>query len=273
MVSRPDKDAIANNLRKILPERWAYSITRWKNITAQHRLYQQTRKRPQWIQKRLLGYVRRALGSDYDVDTHFTPDYNPWDQRLCLIPNGDLFEAITSGNATVETDHIDRFTESGILLKSGKLLETDIIVTATGLNMLVLGGIEFNVDGKVVNFADTWSYKGLMYSGVPNLVNTFGYINASWTLRADITAEYFCQLINHMHAQGASQVVPELREADKGMHGRPWVDDFSSGYMERSLQLFPKQGDKDPWRNSQNYNLDKKNFKEAIWDDGVLLFD
>jgi monooxygenase len=141
------------------------------------------------------------------------------------------------------------------------------------LNMVVMGSIEFSVNGKVVNFADTWSYRGLMYSGVPNLVNTFGYINASWTLRADITAEYFCQLINHMHAQGASQVVPELRESDKGMHGRPWVDDFSSGYMERSLQLFPKQGDKDPWRNSQNYNLDKKNFKEATWDDGVLLFD
>jgi cation diffusion facilitator CzcD-associated flavoprotein CzcO len=171
-----------------------------------------------------LGYARKALGPDYDVDTHFTPDYNPWDQRLCLIPNGDLFEAIKSGNATVETDHIDRFDASGILLKSGKLLEADIIVTATGLNMLVLGGIKFNVDGKVVNFADTWSYRGLMYSGVPNLVNTFGYINASWTLRADITAEYFCRLINYMDTQEASQVVPELREADKGsMVGPGWM--------------------------------------------------
>lgn len=272
VLSRPDKDAIANNLRKILPEKWAYGITRWKNISAQQRLYQQTRTRPQWVKKKLLGYARKALGPDYDVDTHFTPDYNPWDQRLCLIPNDDLFEVIKSGKASIVTDHINSFTESGILLKSGRLLDTDIIVTATGLNMLVLGGIEFSVDGKVVDFSDTWSYKGLMYSGVPNLVNTFGYINASWTLRADITADYFCRLINHMHAQGAAQVVPQLRESDKGMQGRPWVDDFSSGYMQRAMHQFPKQGNRDPWVNSQNYIQDKKVFREGRWDDGALLF-
>jgi len=197
VISRPDTDMIANSLRKVLPEKWAYAITRWKNVGLQQRVYKKTRTKPEKVKKYLVDQVRKELGPDYDVATHFTPQYNPWDQRLCLIPNDDLFEAIKSGKASVVTDHISRFTESGILLKSGQTLEADIIVTATGLNMVVLGGIEFTVDGRVVDFADTWSYKGLMYSGVPNMVNTFGYINASWTLRADIIAEYFCRLVNH----------------------------------------------------------------------------
>ena len=272
VVSRPDTDVIANSLRKVLPEKWAYAITRWKNVGLQQRGYKKTRKKPEKVKKYLVDQVRKQLGPDYDVDTHFTPQYNPWDQRLCLIPNDDLFEAIKSGKASVVTDHISRFTESGILLKSGQTLEADIIVTATGLNMVVLGDIEFTVDGRVVDFADTWSYKGLMYSGVPNMVNTFGYINASWTLRADIIAEYFCRLVNHMDQQGALQVVPELKESDKGMVGRPWVDDFSSGYMERAMHLFPKQGDRAPWINSQDYKRDKKMYAREGWGDGVLLF-
>src|SRR5262249_32181090 len=189
-------DIIANGLRAVLPERWAYAITRWKNVALQQFLYQRTRTHPEQVKRRLLDMVRKELGPDYDVETHFTPKYNPWDQRLCLVPNNDLFAAIRSGMASVVTEHIDHFTETGIRLKSGKELPADIIVTATGLNLVVLGEMQFIVDGTLLDFAQTWTYKGMMYSDVPNLVCTFGYINASWTLRADLTAEYVCRLIN-----------------------------------------------------------------------------
>jgi len=272
VISRPDKDMIANFLRKVLPEKVAYAITRWKNIRLQQTLYRRTRTAPEKVKRMLLKWVRKELGPNYDVEKHFTPRYDPWDQRLCLVPNSDLFHAIRSGKASVVTDHIDTFTEKGILLKSDEELEADIVVTATGLNLVLLGGAEFVVDGQPVKFPKTFSYKGMMYSDVPNLVSTFGYINASWTLRADLTAEFFCRLINRMDDKGVRQCTPRLRDADQDMSARPWVTDFSSGYMQRIMHLFPKQGDREPWLNTQNYSRDKKLIRDATIEDGVLLF-
>ncbi|MEO8604482.1 MAG: NAD(P)/FAD-dependent oxidoreductase [bacterium] len=272
VVSRPDKDVIANGLRKILPEKWAYAITRWKNVALQQFLYGRTRTQPAQVKKKLLELVRKELGPDYDVEKHFTPSYNPWDQRLCLVPNSDLFEAIRSGKASVVTDQIERFTEKGIALASGKQLDADIVVTATGLNLVVLGEMQFSVDGAAVDFAKTWTYKGMMYSGVPNLVCTFGYINASWTLRADLTSEYVCRLLNHMDETGTRQVTPHLRPTDTDMPVRPWIDSFTSGYMQRMMHRFPMQGDREPWINPQNYTRDKKMIRFGRLDDGALIF-
>lgn len=273
VISRPDVDVIANALRRVLPEKWAYAITRWKNVGLQQFFYGRSRKRPADVKRRLLDMVRKELGADYDVETHFTPRYNPWDQRLCLIPNSDLFKAIRAGRASVVTDQIDCFTERGIRLRSGRELEADIIVTATGLELVILGEIEFRVDGAAVEFARTWTYKGMMVSDVPNLASTFGYINASWTLRADLTAEYICRLLNHMRETGTRQVTPRLRPGDRDMPARPWLDQFSSGYVTRVMDQFPKQGDREPWINPQNYSRDKKMLRFGPLEDGVLVFD
>ena len=272
VVSRPDKDSIANALRTFLPESWAYAVTRWKNVTLQQYMYRRTRTQPAKVKKALVDMVQKELGPEYDVATHFTPRYNPWDQRLCLVPNSDLFEAIRSGKASVVTDHIDAFVENGIRLKSGSVLEADIIVTATGLNLVVLGEMQFAVDGAAVDFGKSWTYKGMMYSGVPNLVSTFGYINASWTLRADLTCEYVCRLLNHMTETGTRQVTPQLREGDENMPARAWIDDFSSGYMQRVMDRFPKQGDREPWINPQNYTRDKQMIRQGALEDGALIF-
>ncbi|MCR9096557.1 MAG: NAD(P)/FAD-dependent oxidoreductase [bacterium] len=273
VVSRPDRDAIANWLRKFLPNKWAYAITRFKNVQLQRFLYNRTRTKPERVKERLLGMVREELGPDYDVEKHFTPDYNPWDQRLCLIPNGDLYEGIREGRVSVVTDHISRFTENGIEMESGEKVEADIIVTATGLELKVLGGVEFSKDGAPISFPDTFSYKGMMYSDVPNLIQTFGYINASWTLRADITSEYACRVLNHMAATGKSIAVPRLRPEDEGMPALDWIDDFNPGYMKRMMHLFPKQSDRGPWRNTQNYTLDKKMIRNAPLEDGAIQFE
>jgi len=272
VVSRPDQDKIANNLRKWLPEKWAYAITRWKNVTGQKFIYNRTRTAPEKVKEQLLKLVRKTLNDDAYVEKHFTPTYNPWDQRLCLIPNNDLFKAINSGKASVVTDHIETITGDGIRLTSGEELSADIIVTATGLELTVLSGVEFEVDGEIVNFPDRWAYKGMMYSDMPNMVQTFGYINASWTLRADLTCEYVCRLLNKMDELGMRQCAPRLRPEDANMQARPWIDGFSAGYMQRVMHLFPKQGDKDPWRNTQNYALDKKIIRHAPLEDGALQF-
>ena len=272
VVSRPERDAVANFLRRWLPEKLAYRLTRFKNVQLQRFFYHRTRVAPEQVKSRLLAMVRAELGPDYDVDTHFTPRYNPWDQRLCLVPNGDLFKAIRSGGATVVTDHIAGFTERGLDLTSGREIEADVIVTATGLELVVLSNVAVSVDGKAVHFPDTWTYKGMMYSDVPNLVQTFGYINASWTLRADLTAEYTCRLLNRMDELGMAQVTPRLRDEDRNMTARPWIDDFSAGYMRRMMHHFPKQGDRDPWRNTQNYAEDRKLVRRAPLEDGVLVF-
>ena len=272
VVSRPDKDTLANCLRKLLPEQIAYAITRWKYIALQRFFYHRTRTQPEKVKHMLLEMVRQELGPDYDVETHFTPRYNPWDQRLCLVPNSDLFQALKSGQASVVTDYIDTFTEKGILLKSGKELETDIIVTATGLNLVMLGGVKFAVDDQPVEFSKTYTYKGMMYSDVPNLVSIFGYINASWTLRADLIAEYVCRLINHMDETRLRQCTPRLRDEDRNMPARSLIDNFSPGYMQRVMHLFPKQGDHEPWLNPQNYQRDKKMIRYGAIEDGVLVF-
>jgi cation diffusion facilitator CzcD-associated flavoprotein CzcO len=272
VISRPDVDRLSNLARKILPQHWAYRLTRWKNITLQQRLYRKTRDRPEWVRQELLKRVRKALGPDYDVEKHFTPSYDPWDQRLCLVPNDDLFEAINSGKASVVTEQIACFTESGVQLASGEVLPADIIVTATGLQLVAAGEVRLSVDDQAVNLADTWSYRGVMYSGVPNLATTFGYINASWTLRADLIAEYVCRLIRHMDDSGTKQVVPRLLEEDKNMEPRPWIDHFSAGYMQRDMHLFPKQGDKSPWTNPQDYGLEREVFEHEQWNDGRLSF-
>ncbi len=272
VVSRPDEDKIANTLRKWLPEKWAYAITRFKNVQMQRFTYHRTRVAPEKVKATLLGLVRQHLGPDYDVDKHFTPTYNPWDQRLCLVPNADLFTAIKSGNAVVETEQIDRVTANGLRLASGRELPADIIVTATGLNLVVVSGVEFTVDGEPVNFPDTYSYKGMMYSDVPNMAQTFGYINASWTLRADLTSEYVCRVLNHMDELGVAQCTPRLRPEDAQMQALPWITDFSAGYMQRVMHLFPKQGDRGPWRNTQDFAQDKKMIRKAPLEDGALIF-
>ncbi len=272
MISMPDTDAVANLLRRLLPDKLAYAITRWKNVGIQQKLYRMTRRRPQWVRRFLLRQVQKALPEGYDVDTHFTPRYDPWDERLCLVPNKDLFEAISAGDASVVTDTIDSFAERGIRLTSGTTLEADIIVTATGLDLLALGGIEVVVDGDPVDMPERFSYKGIMISDVPNLVSTFGYVNASWTLRADLTAKFFCRLVNYMDQIGYQQSTPRLREEDQGMPARPWITGFSPGYIRRALPRLPKQGDREPWLNPQDYARDKKILRNAPLDDGVLTF-
>ena len=273
VVSRPDVDAIANALRKWLPERWAYAATRWKNINLQRWFYGRTRTAPDKVKQSLLGMVRRQLGPDYDIDTHFTPRYAPWDQRLCLIPNADLFQAIKSDALEMVTDTIDGFTEHGLALASGRELPAEIVVTATGLRLAVMSGVAFRVDGRAVDFAETYTYKGMMFSNVPNMVQTFGYINASWTLRADLTARYVCRVLNRMDVLGMRQCTPRLRAEDADMPAKPWIQDFSAGYMQRSMHLFPKQGDRAPWVNTQDYARDRKMIGAAPLEDGVLTFD
>jgi cation diffusion facilitator CzcD-associated flavoprotein CzcO len=272
VVSRPDTDAIANALRKVLPDDLAYRITRWKNITLQQLVYRRTRTHPEKVKARLLKGVRKELGPHFDVERHFTPTYDPWDERLCLVPNSDLFAAIRTGRASVVTDQIESFTERGIRLASGQELEADLIVTATGLQLVTLGEVDFVVDGEPVDFSRTWTYKGLAYSDVPNLASSFGYINASWTLRADLTCQYVCRLLNHLRATGTDQCTPRLRPSDHDMAARPWITGFSPGYIERSIHLFPKQGDREPWLNPQDYRRDRTLLGTAPVDDGVMRF-
>ena len=272
MVSRPSIDPWAKRLRRFLPDRAAHLITRWLNIIRTEKVYGATRSNPERIRKILLGLVRREMGPDYDVDKHFTPAYDPWDQRLCLVPDSDFFKAVKSGAASIKTDTIDTFTETGIRLSSGEHVDADIIVTATGLQLVTLGEIEFVVDEEPVNFANTWTYKGVAYSGVPNLVSSFGYINASWTLRVDLTCNYVCRLLNHMSGTGTTKCTPTLRAEDANMPARPWIDDFSSGYISRIIPRMPKQGDRPPWLNPQRYLLERKQFRRDPVDDGVMRF-
>ncbi len=273
MASKPWRDSIANVLRAILPNSWAYAITRWKNTMLQQWVYNKSRNNPESLKKMIMKRVRKAVGPDFDVDTHLTPPYNPWDQRLCLVPDNDFFNVLRDGTADIVTDHIDRFTEKGIALTSGAELEADIIVTATGLNLVVMGEMNMEVDGQPIDLSKTWTYKGLMTTEVPNLVSTFGYINASWTLRSDITAEWVCRVLNHMDATNTQKVVPVIDAAvASAMPQRPWIDDFDSGYMQRMMHAFPMQGDKQPWLNTQDFKKDKKMFREGALDDGSLSF-
>ena len=272
IAARPNVDAFANKMRKYLPAKIAYAITRLKNTKYQQLVYSRSRTHPDKVKEILLKGVREQLGPDYDIEKDFTPSYNPWDQRLCLAPNGDLFQAMREGKASVVTDTIDTFDETGILLSSGQHLDADVIVTATGLQLVTLGEVQFEVDGKPINFADTWTYKGVAYSGVPNLASSFGYINASWTLRSDLTCEYVCRLLNHMAKTGTTQCTPQLRDEDLNMPEQPWIGSFSAGYMSRVMHMFPRQGNRAPWVNPQNFARDKKMFRRAPLDDGAMQF-
>ena len=272
VVSRPAKDAIANGLRKVLPDELAYKITRRKNIAMGQFFYKQTRTKPEKVKKQLLDMSRKQLGDEV-VDQHFTPSYNPWDQRLCLIPDGDLYETINDGSVSVVTDTIETFDETGIQLTSGEHLDADIVVTATGLQLVTLGEMDFTVDGEPVDFSQTITYKGVAYSGVPNLASTFGYVNASWTLRADIVCGWVCRVLNYMRATGTDVAVPRLRPQDADMTLRPWIDDFSAGYIQRMVPMLPKQGDREPWVALQNYKGDIGLIVESPIADDALHFE
>jgi monooxygenase len=269
VVSRPAQDPVANKLRARLPSKLAYHLIRWRNVLWGMYFFQLSRRKPARVKELILGGVRMALGPDYDIATHFTPRYNPWDQRLCLVPDGDLFNAIRDNRASVVTSEIDSFSESGIKLKDGRELDADIIVTATGLVLQVLGGIEVAVDGRTVDFARTLNYKGMMYSDVPNLASSFGYTNASWTLKCDLTCEYVCRLINYMDRHGYRKCMPH--NVDPAITELPSLN-FSSGYVQRSVAKMPKQGSKRPWRLYQNYALDIVSLRFGKIDDGVMRY-
>lgn len=269
VISRPAEDKLANWMREHLPPMLAYGITRWRNVLMGLAFFKFARSRPETVKKQLIRMVRQELGPDFDVETHFTPHYNPWDQRLCLVPDSDLFKAIKSSRASVVTEHIDRFTAKGIRLMSGKELEADIIVTATGLKVELLSGLDVTIDGAPKNMSRTMTYKGMMYSDVPNLASAFGYTNASWTLKCDLTCEYVCRLLNHMDKHGYKQCVPRLKDPE--VKEEPWID-FSSGYIQRAAHILPKQGSKRPWKLYQNYFLDLVTMRLGKVDDGVMEF-
>jgi monooxygenase len=268
ILSLPDEDAIANALRRRLGDRRGYRVTRWKNVAVATALYQLSQRFPRGMRRLFRAGAIRQLPAGYAVDTHFNPRYGPWDQRLCLVPNGDLFRSISEGDAEVVTAEIDRFTERGVRLCDGREIEADIIVTATGLNLLVFGGAELSVDGSKVELPQTMAYKSMMLSGVPNMVFTVGYTNISWTLKADLVAEYACRLINHMDANGHRIAVAPR---DPAIAERPFLD-FEPGYVLRSLDSLPKQGETPPWRLSMSYVIDVIKVRREPVDDGVLQF-
>jgi monooxygenase len=269
VVSRPAEDALADRLRAVLPAKAAYAIVRWKNVLLMMGSFQLARRRPGVIKAVLRKGLERQLPPGYDIDTHFKPRYDPWDQRLCVVPDGDLFAAIRAGRASVVTDRIETFTEKGLKLASGAELEADLIVTATGLSLLALGGLEIAVDGREIELPQTMSYKGMMLAGVPNMALAVGYTNASWTLKCDLTCEYVCRLLNHMDEHSYRQCV--ARNPDPSITELPFID-FSSGYVLRSLDKFPKQGSKAPWRLHQNYALDILGLKYGAIEDGTMEF-
>jgi monooxygenase len=270
MVSRPAKDAFANNLRKVLPEKMAYGITRWRNILWQRIVYNKARKDPAKIGEQLLDMAKKELPAHVDIDKHFTPPYGPWEQRLCLIPDSDMYKAVSDGSAEIVTDHIDRFTPKGILLKSGRELGADIVVTATGLNLVTLGKTALTVDGKATKTSDHFNYKGVMFSDIPNMASVFGYINASWTLKTDIVADFVCRLLKVMDAKGVKIANPKLGPTN--MPRLPFVTDFTSGYFARSFDNLPANGDRHPWRVLQDYKAEKKILTKDPVDDGTLVF-
>jgi monooxygenase len=269
IVSRPAIDTIAQSMRRLLPERPAHFLARWKNILIASSFYTLSRRAPRRIKKLIVDGVRKELGPEYDVETHFTPDYDPWDQRLCFVPDSDLFEAITDGRASVVTGHIETFTPAGIRLRSGEELKADLVVTATGLSLQMAGGVQLFVDGERVDFSKTIAYKAMMFSDVPNFALSFGYTNASWTLKVDLTCEYVCRLLNQMRKHGHHRAVPRR---DPSVREVPFLD-FTSGYVRRALSDLPKQGSKRPWKLRQNYLLDIVTIRYGRVDDGVMHFD
>src|ERR1700741_5340752 len=269
IVDRPSQDVIANFLRKVLPAPAAYAVVRWKKVLIQMYFYNLARRKPEKTKKGILALVEKELGSEYDVNKHFSPRYNPWDQLLCLVPDSDLFAPIRAGKASIVTDEIETFTEKGLRLRSGDELEADIIVTATGLRLKLLGGLQIIVDGTPGEMSRTLGYKGVMFSDIPNLASAFGYTNASWTLKADLTAAYVCRLLNYMDERGYAACTPRRRDPE--IVEEPMVN-FTSGYFLRASESLPKQGSKKPWRIYQNYALDTFALRFGKVDDGKTDF-
>ena len=269
IASVPEEDSTAAWLQRFLPGSWVYRITRWKRVLFQIYVYSLSRRRPALVRKFLLDQVREALGKDYDIKTHFTPSYNPWDQRLCAVPEGDMFTAIRERRAEVVTDQVERFTERGIRLQSGRELAADIIVLATGLNLKFMGGAQLSVDGRAVDPSQLYVYRGMMFGNVPNLAQVFGYTNASWTLKSDLTGDFICRLLNYMRKTGTSVAMPRLQEGT--VEEEPMLN-LNSGYVLRSVGQFPKQGVRLPWRLYQNYILDFLQLRLRPLRDKVLEF-
>jgi monooxygenase len=266
VVTLPAEDPISNFLRRWLPSKAAYAVTRWKNVLLTMASFQLSRRRPELMKKVIRKGLLNHLPAGYEVDVHFNPRYNPWEQRLCLVPDSDLFEVIADGRASVVTDGIETFTETGIELSSGAELEADVIVTATGLNLLLFGGIDLTVDGEPVDFSKTIAYKGMMICGVPNFAMALGYTNASWTLKCDLIAHYVCRLLNHMEAHGYAASTP--RPPDPSLPTEPFID-FNSGYVLRSIDMLPRQGASSPWRLHQNWFRDVRLLKRGPVDDSM----
>jgi cation diffusion facilitator CzcD-associated flavoprotein CzcO len=267
---------IADQLRQLqVNEEWIHEIVRRKILFEQDAFTRRCVTEPEQVKKELLGQISAILGPDYDMEKHFTPKYRPWRQRIAFVPDADLFLGIKSGKASVVTDEIDRFTETGILLKSAETLEADIIVTATGFNLAALGDIAFAIDAKALDFSDTVTYRGMMFTGVPNMAWVFGYFRASWTLRTDLVADFVCRLLTHMKETGVKKVTPALRAEDHNMPLLPWIDpeNFNPGYLMRGMHLLPKRGDKPEWQHTQDYWSEKDQFPAADLEDGAFLYE
>lgn len=277
LIAEADKDdEMIKQLRALeVPEEWIFGIKRRKDLAESRIFTERALNQPDVVKEELLDATAAILPPDYDIATHFTPRYAPWRERLCLLPEGDLLKAIASGKASIVTGEIESFVEEGILLKSGQILKADIIVTATGIELCALGNIRFAVDGKALNVPDHWTYRGVMLSDVPNLACTFGYIRSSWTLRSDLIARFVCRLLNYMDAAGARQCTPTLRAEDQEMEAKAFIDadDFAPGYMRRGIGRLPKQGNRDPWVNLQDYYVEKDIFPKISFDADVLRFD
>jgi cation diffusion facilitator CzcD-associated flavoprotein CzcO len=266
---------LAETLRQLqVKEEWIHEIVRRKILFEQDAFTRRCVGEPEQVKKELLGAISAVLGPDYDMATHFTPKYRPWRQRIAFVPDADLFESIRIGKASVVTDEIERFAENGILLKSGKTLDADIIVTATGFNLSILGDIAFAIDGKPLDFADTVTYRGMMFTGVPNMAWVFGYFRASWTLRTDMVADFVCRLLAHMKQKGVNKVVPALRPEDHNMPLLSWIDpeNFNPNYLMRDMHLLPKRGDKPEWQHSQDYWAEKDQFPAIDLDDAAFVY-
>lgn len=274
-ITGRNTNELADTLRELdIPEEWTHEIVRRKILHDQGLLNSAARDHPEFVRAELLNGIRSVLGDEYDVDTHFNPAYRPWQQRIAFVPDADLFEAIKAGTASVVTDEIESFTETGISLASGATLDADIIVTATGFELNVLGDIEFTIDDEPLDFASSVTYLGAMFTGIPNMAWVFGYFRASWTLRADLLADFVCRLLDEMEARGASMVVPRLRPEDQEMELRPWVeaDNFNPGYLARGMHLMPQQGTHQPWIHTQDYWVDKDLLPSVDLGDGSLDF-
>ncbi len=269
IVARPSEDAVVNWLRRRLPTPVAHRLARWKNILLGMYFYTLARRRPDFTKQAILRMTRAQLGPEYDVEAHFSPAYNPWDQRICIVPDADLFAAIKAGKVSVVTDQIETFTETGIRVRSGDELPADVIVTATGLNMRLMSGVQLIVDGAPVALGETLSYRGMMYSGVPNLASSFGYTNASWTLKCELIAQYICRLLAYMDAHGYTECLPQRPASVAGMES---AINLTSGYVNRALATLPRQGASKPWRTYQNYARDLLNLRFSMLNDGAMVF-